>query len=241
MPVPDLAARAEARERVGPTRASAPRWYAEMVNPETLARAEQAMTPAAQATPWLRDLYTSGLADTLYQATGRVPRKLDVATTPDMAAFVSPIGSVHMSPDRARYEHTVSALGNDPSVTFAHEMGHRYTPPRDLPPLKTSEPALWAMDPRKADPTYWRDGQPTALSRSLEAVDPYWRKNEDEARAQAFANAVAFLRETGQRVPEDVRQRLGEREAQTPGMGMIVRDLLSRDPYTAHPLRKVVQ
>ena len=224
---------------IGPVAQNAPKWYEQSDNKETVKKVDEAMLPNVRNTPWLEQMYKSGFADTLYQAGRGVPRSLGSADSKDMAAFVNPLGGLFMSPDRGKYGDTIGREGKEsPDYTFAHEMGHLAPRPKGLPALKTSEPALWAMDERKGDPAYWKDNKPTPLAAALEKVDPYYRQNEDEAFSQAYANAVQFLREKDF---TNAAERIGEIEAKTPGAGIIMRDLLGKPIYKNHPLKKLIR
>lgn len=224
---------------LGPTIANSPRWYRESQDPETARVVDKAMHGNVRNTPWLEQLYKSGLADTLYKATGRVPSRLGAADDTKNVAFVNPFGGVYMNPDRKKYDNTIGIVGRgDPEMTFAHEMGHLYRPPKNMPPMKTAEPALWAMDKRKGNPKYWRDGAPSPYAAAIEKVDPYYRKSEDEAVSQAFSNAIKLLRSGD---TTNVRSRMGEMEAQTPGMGVIARDLLQKPVFSNSPFRRVIR
>ena len=224
---------------VGPVAASAPQWYTQSENAETVQKVDDAMNPNVRNTPWLGQLYKSGFADTLYKAGSGVPSRLGQSDSQSMAAFVNPLGGLFMSPDRGKYSSTVSREGvGSPDYTFAHEMGHLAPRPKDLPKLQTAEPALWAMDERKSDPAYWRDNKPTPYAAAIEKVDPYYRKSQDEAFSQAYANAIQLLREKDF---TNAGEKLGEIEGRTPGTGIILRDLLNKPIFAQHPLRKVIR
>jgi hypothetical protein len=69
------------------------------------------------------------------------------------------------------------------------------------------------------------------------SIDPYYRTEPREAFAQAFVNAWEFLAETARDPKMDYRKFAGDLESNTPGMGMIIRDLLKDKIFKAHPLR----
>lgn len=73
--------------------------------------------------------------------------------------------------------------------------------------------------------------------KAFATVDPYYRLNPREAFAQAFVNAWEFLQETKKNPKMDYRKFAGDLEANTPGMGLIVRDLLKDKGFENHPLR----
>lgn len=223
---------------VGPTIANAPKWYAESPDKDVVRQVDKALRPEVRNAPWLEQLYKSGLADTLYKATKGVPRDLGTSTVDNYAAFVSPLGSVHMNTNREKYNDVIGMGEGSPDDTFIHEIGHLYDQPDNLPPMKTSEPALWVMDPRKGDKRYWRDGKPSLYAAAIERVDPYYRKSEDEAVSQAFTNAIKLLRSND---TTNVRQRIGEMESETPGMGTITRDLLNKPVFANSPFRQVIR
>lgn len=230
----------------GPTLAAAPKWYPEMQNPERLKAVEKSMTPAVKNVPWLEQLYKSGMADTLYNLIGGVPEGfggggLQISKNPDAVAFVSPLGTLHMDPDREIYRERAGDFGKDPETTFAHEIGHLRGSSQHptLPVLKTAEPALWVFDPRWRTPGYGSLNFPSPYSQALEKVDSYYRKSPDEAFAQAFSNTFDLLRETAKGVPPNFRELLAEREALTPGLGIMIQDILQEPIYAKHPLRAV--
>lgn len=112
---------------------------------------------------------------------------------------------------------------------LTHEVGHVYGP-QAFP----SFPMRAAIAPNT---------QPkTALEREARAqLSAYGQTAPEEALAQAYVNATSFLSETA---PDTTgfRQRIGALEANTPGMGGIVRDLLRGRPvYHQHPLRGVIR
>lgn len=112
---------------------------------------------------------------------------------------------------------------------LTHEIGHAYGPsafPSLRAPMIAPRPT-GAMMPRESE--------------ARAALSEYGQTSPKEALAQAYTNAVSFLSETA---PDTAgfRQRMGELEGNTPGMGSIVRDLLRARPvYQQHPLRGVIR
>jgi hypothetical protein len=212
-----------------------------MQNPQMLEEVEKRIDPSVRNTPWLNQLYKSGMADTLYQVAGIPSGGLSTNTNPWYAAFVSPLASLHMSPDKNIYKDTKGEVSQTPETVFAHEMGHIARPVKNLPELKTSEPALWTFDKRWNNPQkYGTIKNPSPLTKAIENVDGYWRSDSEEARAQSFANAISLLRDTDKGLPQNIREVIGQREGKTPGMGIILQDILQNPIYEKHPLRKIL-
>lgn len=233
---------------VGPTLAAAPKWYPEMQNPERLKDVEKSMTPDVRNVPWLEQLYKSSVADTLYNLLGEVPQGwggqgLRIGTDPTNVAFVSPLETLHMSPDLKKYQIAAGELTKDPVTMFSHEIGHLV--PKDrfptLPTLK-AEPPLYYMDPRYGKPHYGNmtgAGRHGLYTKLLDRTDSYYQKSPDEAFSQTFANTFDLLRETAKGVPPNFRELLAEREALTPGLGIMIQDVLQEPIYAKHPLRAI--
>lgn len=84
-------------------------------------------------------------------------------------------------------------------------------------------------------------------------LDPYYREGREvrfgggttdydgESFAQAFTNAMGFLSDNASGVQPNYRERIGRLEANTPGAGQIVRDLLNKPVYAKHPLKSVIR
>lgn len=73
--------------------------------------------------------------------------------------------------------------------------------------------------------------------KAIASIDPYYRTYPTEAFAQAFVNAFEFLAETARDPKMDYRKFAGDLEANTPGMGLIIQDMLKLPLYKNHPLR----
>lgn len=73
--------------------------------------------------------------------------------------------------------------------------------------------------------------------KAIASVDPYYRTHPSEAFSQAFVNAFEFLAETARDPKMDYRKFAGDLEANTPGMGLIIQDMLKLPLYKNHPLR----
>lgn len=91
-----------------------------------------------------------------------------------------------------------------------------------------------------------------AEKKAFAALDPYYSGNDGKTRshtdfgsgfgesfAQAFVNAMQYIRENGQKLQDNYRERAGQLEGNTPGMGQLVSDILGKDIFSSHPLRKV--
>lgn len=137
----------------------------------------------------------------------------------------------NISRDPAQYPMAGASPADTPSErsVMAHEIGHAYGPsafPSLRAPMLAPRPT-GPMTPREAD--------------ARAALSQYGQTSRDEALAQAYANAVSFLSETAPDTT-NFRQRMGELESNTPGMGSIVRDLLKARPvYKQHPLRGAIR
>jgi hypothetical protein len=71
-------------------------------------------------------------------------------------------------------------------------------------------------------------------------LDRYSLLDEDERRAQAFANAFDYLQRTASDTA-DYRGRLGAAEATVPGTGDVAKGLIQRKIYANHPLRGLIR
>lgn len=139
--------------------------------------------------------------------------------------------TVNTGVDPRRYFMAGASPADTPSERsiLMHELGHAYGKsafPSLKAPMIAPRPT-GAMTPREKE--------------ARVTLSEYGQSDPDEALAQAYTNAAAFLSETA---PDTAgfRQRLGELEGNTPGMGSIVRDLLTARPiYQKHPLKKVIR
>jgi len=225
-------------------------------NPATLSYVNRAITPAAEQSHTLRELYRSPVADSLYQLFA--PSKLDAITPNDprksrsVGYFAPMSGTIALDP-AANVHETNSATGKSSArETLVHEIGHGVPSPKDFP-KSTPAPVLSGyMDSRSVGllenlrntmPDYVQKHPKghyvinKAISQAADKINPYYRTDPWEARAEAFNNAFTFLQETAGNPNMDYRKRAGELEANTPGMGMFVRDLLKHPLYQRHPLR----
>jgi hypothetical protein len=144
------------------------------------------------------------------------------------------------------YRQTPASMDVSPRGVFVHEFGH---PAEEYGNFSEDTKGLFSKQrlPKKIQPDRMGLGasmydyertQRSPLERKAELdVDPYYRHNPSEAFAQAFKNAFAFLQETARDPKIDYRKFAGDLEANTPGMGLILRDLMEHPLYEKHPLR----
>lgn len=91
-----------------------------------------------------------------------------------------------------------------------------------------------------------------AEKKAFAALDSYYSGNNGkvttrtdlnepfgESFAQAFTNAMQYVRENSPKLQKDYRERAGKLEGNTPGMGQLVSDILSHKMFDGHPLQKV--
>jgi hypothetical protein len=160
---------------------------------------------------WLDSLYKSPFADSLYQ-TSNVPRGLGVVPQGEPS---STVGVYQNLPDFVGIKPSKSELYT-PRETLAHEMGHKYVPTKRDVSLNAAF---------------------TPLDKSNEKLDPYYATDPSEGYAQAFKNAFNFLAETARDPKMDYRKFAGDLEGNTPGMGMIIQDLMKLPIFAKHPLQ----
>jgi len=248
----------------GPTRHKARMPGSERTtNPATLAYVNRAITPAAEQSDVLRELYRSPVADSLYQLFA--PSRLAAITKDDpmkgkAVGYLAPMsGAIALDPNRNEHENMGQA-GASARETLVHEIGHGVSAPKDFP---RSKPAPIIPEARYMSgdwtgmlanlsntmPDYVQKHPRghyvvnEAIRQAAGKIDPYYRVQRSyepepyEAHAQAFKNAFTFLQETAGNPNMDYRKMAGELEANTPGMGMFVRDLLKQPLYERHPLR----
>lgn len=149
----------------------------------------------------------------------------------------------------ARYRQSPAGSVFDPRRTYIHEMGHlansQVVSGKDSAFPGYSEVSKMFAKNSPQDFERFNDmGVVEGLRansapefKAFATVDPYYRTNSREAFAQAFVNAWEFLAETAKNPKMDYRKFAGDLESNTPGMGMIVRDLLKDPKFSEHPLR----
>lgn len=188
-------------------------WLKSMLNPTNI---EKASKRTSSDTPsWLANLYKSPVADSLYSITG-VPNSLGATPREGMLGdFNLMSGELNITPDQKSITHARPELGKiTPREVLIHEMGHKQMVDKGFPNTKA----------------YINQSYTPQL-------DSYYTTNNMEGYAQAFKNAFNFLQETARDPKMDVRRFAGDLEANTPGMGMIVKDLLVLPIFSNHPLR----
>ncbi len=182
------------------------------------------------ASDWMQRLVKSSFADSLYRLAGVVPDTIaplqlkDRVTT--AAAYDSPAKaqangvsrtkSALRLPDDADGARTAAMrqYGGTPDARarflLAHEMGHAAR----LDGSQRGAPFTWA--PERA------------------AGDPYYRANEDEGYAQAFARAVQVLQDTA-RDTTGGGEAMAKAERLAPGTSSVIARLLTSPVYAQHP------
>lgn len=163
-----------------------------------------------------------GLLDTLIAIAG-APRALVVTSMPDtvLATFYNREDSIAVSsviPGAPRHTPARSPDGRtriSPDWVIAHEFGHRYDYNRNHKPCKR-----WAPD--------------VTLS---PATNRYANENSQERFAEAFANAIDYLRYTSSIGGHDM-QSVIDREWYVPGTFQVVQLLLRHPVYRRHPLAR---
>jgi hypothetical protein len=204
-------------------------------DPTQQQKAERAKSTKVKQTPWLDSLYSSPLADSLYSAVG-VPSFLNTFEPQKglgqlYGEYDFGFDQVAMNRDRSKYDSTSSnaatqMLANDPRSVFIHEMGHKFKSggkefvPTNVLPFPSS---------------YYMRDRPEGKA-SL-ALNEYYTKDQHEGAAQAFKNAWGFLAETAKDPKQDYRKLAGDMEGNTPGMGLIIQDLMKLPIFAKHPLQ----
>jgi hypothetical protein len=200
--------------------------------PRTLAVPPKKRSPAEMTAAYERVWRSPLVRDTL-----GIPQHVGMMAYPtggDEFASYKPQNNtiaVNTGVDPRRYFMAGASPADTPSerTILMHELGHAYGksafPSLQAPMIAPRQTG--AMTPREKD--------------ARMALSEYGQSDPDEALAQAYTNAASFLSETA-RDTTGFRQRLGELEGNTPGMGTIVRDLLTARPiYKQHPLKKVIK
>jgi hypothetical protein len=198
----------------------------------TQAKPSKKNAAAQQGIPaWMDALYKSPLADSLYQISA--PDYIPYRNSPvsaNLGALKNPDeglqGTYQSYNDQIELHKDQNISGKD---TFKHEIGHRYASNKEkkVDGGAYKYPSFFGNDSKPGSPQY------SAMLR----VDAYGATSPDEAYAQAFRNAFDFLAETARDPKMDVRAFAGDLEANTPGMGMIITDLMKLPIFANHPLQ----
>ena len=189
-------------------------------------------TAAQRGVPqWMDSLFRSPTADSAYKVTG-VPEFMGALPQESRTyglgtvrgEYVPGFDNLMMNPNPAVYEP------GDQRNVFLHEMGHKYS--RDT----NANPGV-AFNPTNVmgllESAYAKSSPKKKASLAL---DEYYKESPIEGYAQAFVNAWNYLDKT--KDPKvDYRKLAGEMEANTPGMGQIIENLLQLDLFHNHPLR----
>jgi hypothetical protein len=203
------------------------------VNPNvTQAKPIKENTSSLAGVPsWLDSLYKSPLADSLYQISApragygksSVPNSLGVLVNPTEGLG----GSYNTKSDELLLHSDPKKSG---AKTFKHEMGHRFASnsEKDVSGGAYDYPSYLSTNSN-------RDGK--LKTDAILKVDAYGAQSSSEAYAQAFRNAFNFLAETARDPKMDYRKFAGDLEGNTPGMGMIIQDLMKLPIFAKHPLQ----
>jgi hypothetical protein len=154
--------------------------------------------------------------------------------------------SLRKRPFEEYLQAPASRMGR-PRKTFIHEFGHvanSIGAPWDVTDPSRSEVFDMLKSNHSSDPLLASNRQYIAELDRLNpsekkaylSIDPYYTSKTEEAFAQAFVNAFEFLAETARNPEMNYRKFAGDLEANTPGTGMIIRDMLELPLYRDHPL-----
>lgn len=170
--------------------------------------------------------FSPGFVDTLEAIAGK-PRSIDVLPLPPgwLGAYfkvkdvivISPVITMYAAPHRpdslATWETRMS-----PDWVISHEFGHRFDSRRSLLPSR-----VWIRE-----------------SYAIRATCDYANAHPEERWAEAFANAVDFLRFSGSEPGHAlVLRSLAQRESYVPGTSDVVAYLLRLRVFRAHPLNRL--
>lgn len=166
-----------------------------------------------------------GLADTLAAIAG-MPRAVDVAPLPPdwLGSYSKENDIIKLSPlmvlyyPRHRPDSVVTwQTRTSPDWVLSHEFGHRFDKRRGYIPSR-----VWMREPYRT-----------------RAASPYANTHQEERWAEAFANAVDFLRYAAVEQRRDVVLRsLAQRETFIPGTSDVVEYLLRFGVFRSHPLNR---
>lgn len=186
---------------------------------------------------WLDSLFKSPLADSLY-STSQMPKQLySLGSSGDvLGRYEHETRKLGMNSNKDSYPSSYSGLnlpfpadGRSPESSFVHEMGHSF----QASP-KSSEVFTFVSSPQANNKS-----KSVSVKTAHSKLDKYSQdsKHPEEMKAQAFVNAFRYLSETAKDPQLDFRRLAGDLEGNTPGMGMIVQDLIKLPLYQNHPLR----
>lgn len=181
----------------------------------------------------------SPLGDTLMAVSGGGKPSIDALDLSTRNKLIAPIYDFFVPPNPVTgfgyraggiYHPKKDAVTLKSPQSLAHEMGHR----RDF--RVENRPS---NDMRFVVPTLPMETRGDVIARA--DIDPYYRKNDIEAYASAFDNAISLLRSfagdtAGTR--DDYTNALVRKERETPGTGYIVESLLKEPIYSNHPVRR---
>jgi hypothetical protein len=213
-------------------------------------------TSATRGAQRYESLIHSAFLDSLEQLTGR-PKVYRYGTTPAKGALAQYTFHVARGQPTTMGADTVTmspalmdanALGQaprpsdeqrsatSPEYVLAHELGHRS---RIVAAMVNGGSPTRSAVRREQDATF-RDRQPDAPDGA------YWAENAHEHHAEAFANAVQYLRATaGIRAHPDqlarVEPTMSRYEQAVPGTAQMVTRLLQHPLYTNHPILRAMR
>ncbi len=168
--------------------------------------------------------FSPGLIDTLTAIAG-APRAFVLLPLPEgwLGAYIIPADIIVISPEIAQLvPHRPDSIPTwhtriSPDWVLSHEFGHRFDRRRGFAPSR-----VWMRDAYRV----W-------------AASPYSNKDVGERWAEAFANAIDFLRfaATDPGRPA-IHRSLAARELFVPGTADVVDVLLRHRIYARHPLNR---
>jgi hypothetical protein len=232
-------------------------WNQRLASP--LADSLRQMGPFFQPKPRTLDMTPGGPMGIVERVPGNVAVGAAFNTNPKAYGRFEPPVNQEANQAFTRYRQTPAENVFDPRRTMIHEYGHIANSldgsiPESSVPFKmmqdaelfkeraglgkTSLPLNIYDFPRVSD---WASPGYRSIStpeyKAVASIDPYSTMSPREAFAQAFVNAFEFLAETAREPKMDYRKFAGDLEANTPGMGLIIRDMLKLPLYKNHPLR----
>jgi hypothetical protein len=218
-------------------------WDRRLASP--LADSLKALGPMFQPNPSVRDRGPQAAMGYVDYAPGREARfPIGMGFNTDSAAYGPFMGYDQQEEESlARYRQSPAGFVFDPRRVMIHEYGHLANSHGGAFPGYSEVSKMFSevrpRDFKREQNLFYKKISANTPSdyKAFATVDPYYRINPQEAFAQAFVNAWEFLQETKADPKMDYRKFAGDLEANTPGMGMIVRDLLKDPQFKNHPLR----